>query len=732
TSGSVCFQHHIRQIKRLVAQRVSPSVAEQKLSTLDTLEKTVELLKGTPIYPVDSSNVSSPGHSWSSIPTDSTTNSSEDNFCMPSSDFADRHLFSVKLSLPDGRISEYRNNSQNSASNQLSIKVGECFFDIISEQTKQALLANVFTKAKRRRILTRISGTPGQACELLCEFKRSTGSFPVLQIHALQLQSAFQPAATIRPFTFCTRHSGSCILTYFDPSAAPYLGYLPEDVSKHSILYLIHPYDAVQMKQIHAELVLQRGGIVRQQCLRWIAYNGSIVHSTTEWSAFWNPWSRKLDVIVGRHTISEHPIGSANVLLEADDQRIVSPLNQTTVKALECEILAVVYKYAAISVQQESYLNATLLRKTDLASDSLDKKNLGTYIDNLVETLVVNAGNQATKCFSAATENVQNLSSPTDISNTNSLPLLSYSQINCLENVHRLLKSQSKIDLSSGMSSPVKDSDDADCSLPIPNEENNSGAEPDTTVRLPLTQEVLLQHTRFWEQEYKDTWRRRLNLKRCIQQQNRNSYTVAQKLFKDCHNNCIPSQAFNNILSSNSRNEWWNCKNKDDYYRSLGPNPTPPPGLNFQVRSLELCFCSITSMPLPPSILTDEHRSVDASQQTTSSEAKTKSLCELPQPINLCINDPCTTLPSSVKPDFDRSDDKAQYQQRLPSNALSITTSNQPLMIPLNGTFLSATDTSEWSASRLSFDNNSDACTSRLLTTFAQQHQHHSQLQMQH
>lgn len=91
-------------------------------------------------------------------------------------------------------------------------------------------------------------------------------------------------------------------------------------------------------------MVLQRGGIVKQQRLRWIAYNGSIIHSVTEWSAFWNPWSRKLDVIVGRHTVTEHPVGNANVLCEENDQRVIAPLNGFTVKALEAEICAVVYK----------------------------------------------------------------------------------------------------------------------------------------------------------------------------------------------------------------------------------------------------------------------------------------------------------------------------------------------------------------------------------------------------
>ncbi|VDD85631.1 unnamed protein product [Enterobius vermicularis] len=155
------LQRHIRQIKHLVAKRIPSSSSDQKLSTLETLEKTVEILKSTPVYSADGANVS-PAHSWSDTPIDGATNFSEDCW-MPPTDFANRHLFSVKISLPDGNIIDYRNNSNNCHCNLVNLEVGGCFFEVISDYGKQALLTSAFAKAARKRILTRISGTSGNS-----------------------------------------------------------------------------------------------------------------------------------------------------------------------------------------------------------------------------------------------------------------------------------------------------------------------------------------------------------------------------------------------------------------------------------------------------------------------------------------------------------------------------------------------------------------------------------------
>jgi hypothetical protein len=69
---------------------------------------------------------------------------------------------------------------------------------------------------------------------------------------------------------------------------------------------------------------------------------------------------------------------------------------------------------------------------------------------------------------------------------------LSYNQINCLENVHRLLRSQSSDSGASSQSS------------------RSSPADPYTRP----TKELLQLHDRKWEEDCKDTWKRRLSTKR--------------------------------------------------------------------------------------------------------------------------------------------------------------------------------------------------------------------------
>lgn len=73
---------------------------------------------------------------------------------------------------------------------------------------------------------------------------------------------------------------------------------------------------------------------------------------------------------------------------------------------------------------------------------------------------------------------------------------LSYNQINCLENVHRLLKSQSSTNPSS--------------------QNTATSANSSSGKSVPLTRELLTQHDRRWEAVYKGNWHRRLQLKRSL------------------------------------------------------------------------------------------------------------------------------------------------------------------------------------------------------------------------
>ncbi|KHN72061.1 Period circadian protein [Toxocara canis] len=737
------LQHYIRQMKQLVAERMPPSDRDDKIGTIEALDKTVELLRATPVYSGERANLS-PAHSCSETGENLAVNNNEESWTSTTTNhFARRHIFSAQISLPDGKIIEFRRN-KNDTFEPEEERCGSCFFDLLSECGRHALLCNVFTHVQRKRILTRLNGEKRLACELLCDFVRPPDGPLAAHVHALQLPTAFAPSKTFTPLTFTTRHLSTCCLTHLDASAAPYIGHLPGEVIGRSILYLIHPYDLSQMKQIHSELVQQRGGIIRQNRLRWVAFNGSILHTESEWSAYWNPWSMKLDVIVGRHSISEHPIGNADVLSEPSEPRIVTPLTDVAIKSIETDIANIInkqllastapkpsrYRTAPIAHQKNSESSETSVGATHLGNyiDSLvetlqllastapkpsryrtapiaHQKNsessetsvgathLGNYIDSLVETLVINAGT-TTKYSMPSVETGRSTLSPTDLSSvncSNSIPL-SYNQINCLENVHRLLKSHPRTEASSESNSPVKvsPSGGSRSPLPVPEHDDLNKMPLEVGPAMPLTRELLQQHTRKWEQEYRDTWKKRLSMKRSVQQ-NDFVVPVSAKLFRDASQKPNIALSASGTFACSKPADYWTSSSKDEYYRSLGPNPPPPPGRNFQ----------ITSVPLSPPLPIDEHRSAFVSVPPTAVYMNAKSIRELPQPINLSISESVTpVLPSSKL----FTAPSQQYHSVIRNTPARTPINSEPLVIPAQPKSLRGLTTAngvDWSSGKV-------------------------------
>ncbi|VBB27102.1 unnamed protein product [Acanthocheilonema viteae] len=676
------LQHYIRQIKRLITERIPPVNPEKKLGTIDVLDKAVELLRTIPVYDEVTNPGLSPPHSWPDSPLDSITHISDDTWT-PNIDFARRHIFSANISLPDGRITDFQKVTSKEINNVDGLQCGASFLDLIAFYGRQALLAGAYNDSmEKKKILTRLVGGGG-AFELLCEYKRSGhGSTVSTHIHALELESAFGPLKTLSTFVFFTRHTSSCSLTYLDSSAANYIGYLPGEVINQSILYLLHPYDMAQIKQIHATLSVRRSEIVRQRRLRWIAFNGSIIHTNSEWFAFWNPWTHKVDNVIGRHMLNEQPIGNADVLAEPCAPRIITPLDELTVRNIESEITAVLNKEPRVLIRDERYKAAPIAHQKN--SNSIELKSpgthLGTYIDNLIETFVINAGNSGNKYLAPTVDTCRSTINPTDLSSTNccnAIPL-TYNQINCLENVHRLLKSQQHTGDTAAASiiiepipenissSKLPQSEDSKSPLPIPEQEDDNRVPTDTaTSAMPLTRELLQQHTRKWEQEYRDTWKKRFGLKRTIQQ-TEFVVPVSSKIFRESSHRSAVAQSASATLPS-PRSDCWPPMNKDDYYRSLGPNPPPPPGKNFQ----------ITSVPLPPPLPIEERRSafVPLPSTAASSFPNTPKLSrDLSQPINLSLTGNMqqthsalgiTTITSAtIERHFPRQQQQPQHQYR--------------------------------------------------------------------
>ncbi|VDL74904.1 unnamed protein product [Nippostrongylus brasiliensis] len=199
--------------------------------------------------------------------------------------------------------------------------------------------------------------------------------------------------------------------------------------------------------------------------------------------------------------------------------------------------------------------------------------NLGAYIDRLVETLVMNStGNQQQQqhhqpqqphpAHHAQLQCSTAMPSVAVKEELAELPL-SYNQINCLENVHRLLKSQSRPD------TPTKCEQEESASV--------------RTASVPLTREVLQAHTRRWEEQYRDTWHRRLK---------RMSAEVLPG--GPAHKHLRPA-------SSCTPPAHWPIGKREEAYRNFAPNPPPPPGINFQEHNH-----SVIHMPSEPLVVPRE------------------------------------------------------------------------------------------------------------------------------
>lgn len=137
-------------------------------------------------------------------------------------------------------------------------------------------------------------------------------------------------------------------------------------------------------------------------------------------------------------------------------------------------------------------------------------------------------------------------------------------------------------------------------------------------------------------------------------------------------------------------------------------------------------------MPLPLPV--DKRRSAFVSVKTTSSpnHLRSKSLLELPQPINLCINDPATaSSPIDVSEHSQRLliqaalRNNSQQQQKLQHQQLQ---KNEPLMIPATGNLLY--NLSDWKSEQCY--ERLDSCAAHLISLSQRSKDLQQQLEQQH
>ncbi|PAV73002.1 hypothetical protein WR25_13427 [Diploscapter pachys] len=251
-----------------------------------------------------------------------------------------RLLFIVNLSMPSGKIVNAQIHNDNI--NEELLSPGKCFFSLLESKGQSFLLSAAAVSSTKQQIFCRLNWSClPTACELLCEFEQQQ-----TRLTAFALRPAFGPAVPFYPVTFTTKHSSSCALSHIDKASIPYLGLLPTDLIGKSLLAFVYYADVHVVIKAHLDLHQSRGSrIVKSVApLRLVAHNGAILQSQTEWHAYVNPWSKKIELVVARHKILGVPIGDSNVLATPTDGHTVNVLPSVMAKTFEEELRAIMNK----------------------------------------------------------------------------------------------------------------------------------------------------------------------------------------------------------------------------------------------------------------------------------------------------------------------------------------------------------------------------------------------------
>ncbi|KAK2588410.1 hypothetical protein KPH14_004414 [Odynerus spinipes] len=129
-----------------------------------------------------------------------------------------------------------------------------------------------------------------------------------LVVTAQPVHSAYKaPKETIISSIFTTRHTATCHLSHVDPDVVQYFGYLPQDMIGRSLFDFYHPEDLPFIKDIYETVIKLEGSSFRSKPYRFAAQNGSYVVLETEWSSFINPWTKKLEFVIGQHRVLKGP-----------------------------------------------------------------------------------------------------------------------------------------------------------------------------------------------------------------------------------------------------------------------------------------------------------------------------------------------------------------------------------------------------------------------------------------
>ncbi|XP_012134868.1 period circadian regulator isoform X4 [Megachile rotundata] len=264
-----------------------------------------------------------------------------------------------------------------------------------------------------------------------------------LVVTAQPVHSAYKaPEETIISSVFTTRHTATCHLSHVDPDVVQYFGYLPQDMVGRSLFDFYHPEDLPFIKDIYETVIKLEGASFRSKPYRFGVQNGSYVVLETEWSSFINPWTKKLEFVVGQHRVLKGPANPDIFRVQrANERGQFANISEEVLK--EAKI---------IQGEIRTLLDENIQRKSDITELDVSKrcKDLASFMENLLqETRTPGLGKDALatddRSFSEHDSVMLGEISPhheyfDSKSSTETPP--SYNQLNYNENIERFFKSK--------------------------------------------------------------------------------------------------------------------------------------------------------------------------------------------------------------------------------------------------------------------------------------------------
>ncbi|XP_025153774.1 period circadian protein isoform X3 [Harpegnathos saltator] len=264
-----------------------------------------------------------------------------------------------------------------------------------------------------------------------------------LVVTAQPVHSAYKaPEETIISSVFTTRHTATCHLSHVDPDVVQYFGYPPQDMVGRSLFDFYHPEDLPFIKDIYETVIRLEGCSFRSKPYRFAVQNGGCVVLDTEWSSFINPWTKKLQFVVGQHRVLKGP-------LDPDIFRVPRETECGYLASISEEVLK---EAKIIQGEIRALLDESIQRTSDITELDVSKrcKDLASFMESLLqETKAPGVGKDGLaaddKSFSEHDSVMLGEISPhheyyDSKSSTETPP--SYNQLNYNENIERFFKSK--------------------------------------------------------------------------------------------------------------------------------------------------------------------------------------------------------------------------------------------------------------------------------------------------